>query len=292
MRNKTWLTFPVLLLALALGAWLFVPQPRAGAQGPEGNDPTGGLELTDLLDAGPPADVAWEASQSPDEQAPRAPEGQVGIASHTTSFTYQGRLLDNGQPADGPYDVRFILYDAESGGSQVGGTIIKDDAAVSDGLFTVILDFGSNTFTGSARYLEIAVRPGGSTGAFAVLSPRRPVTATPYATHAYNADLLDGRDSSTFASSSHSHDDRYYRKLSGTQFTGTLNAGQSATWFTFNWPTDEIMYWSVHPTTTDGRVNWTVDIRLTSNDRFTYYLTIRNTGSSTTSFQAKYIRFR
>ena len=159
MRNKTWLTFPVLLLALALGAWLFVPQPGAGAQGPEGTDPPGGLELTDLLDAGPAADQVWEDPQSPGEQASRASEGEVDIASHATSFTYQGRLLDNGQPADGPYDVRFILYDAESGGSQVGGTIIKDDVAVSDGLFTVVLDFGSNTFTGSARYLEIAVRP-------------------------------------------------------------------------------------------------------------------------------------
>jgi hypothetical protein len=292
MRNRAWLTFPVLLLALALGAWLFVPQPGAGAQGPEGTDPTGGLELTDLLNAGPPADAIGEGSESPDERTPPASEGKVRIASPTTSFTYQGRLLDDGQPADGAYDLRFIMYDAESGGSQVGGTVLQEDVSVSAGLFTVVLNFGSNAFTGGARYLEIAVRPGDSTGTFAVLSPRRPVTPTPYAIYAYNADQLDGQDASAFASASHNHDDRYYRKLVGTPFTGTLNAGQTATWFTFGWPSDEIVYWSVHPTTSQGQVDWSVDIKRDPNNTFVYYLTITNRGSSTTSFEAKYIRFR
>jgi len=37
-----------------------------------------------------------------------------------TAFTYQGRLSAGGQPASGSYDLRFILYNADIGGSQVG----------------------------------------------------------------------------------------------------------------------------------------------------------------------------
>ena len=28
-----------------------------------------------------------------------------------TAFTYQGRLIDNGSPAGGIYDLRFAIYD-------------------------------------------------------------------------------------------------------------------------------------------------------------------------------------
>ena len=34
-----------------------------------------------------------------------------------TAFTYQGRLTDNGAPATGIYDLRFAIYDLDSGGS-------------------------------------------------------------------------------------------------------------------------------------------------------------------------------
>lgn len=102
-------------------------------------------------------------------------------------FTYQGRFMDGDQPADGEYDVRFILYDAESGGTQVGSTVTKENLAVSDGLFTTTLNFGAGSFNGDARWLEIAVRPGASGDTFTVLNPRQPVTAVPYALHALTA---------------------------------------------------------------------------------------------------------
>ncbi|MFB0537257.1 MAG: tail fiber domain-containing protein [Anaerolineae bacterium] len=98
-----------------------------------------------------------------------------------TSFTYQGRLTDGGSPANGTYDFRFRLYDAASGGTQVGSTVTKGDVTVTDGLFTVQLDFGSGVFTGDARYLEIGVRPGESTGAYTPLLPRQALTPAPYA---------------------------------------------------------------------------------------------------------------
>jgi hypothetical protein len=103
-----------------------------------------------------------------------------------TAFTYQGRLNDGGNPAGGIYDLRFTLYDAASVGTQQGGTVDVPDAPVTNGLFTVTLDFGGGVFTGAARWLDIAVRPGASVGTFTNLVPRQPITATPYAITAGN----------------------------------------------------------------------------------------------------------
>ncbi|NOZ26546.1 MAG: hypothetical protein GXP39_00650 [Chloroflexi bacterium] len=111
----------------------------------------------------------------------RSPLGESSAPSLLgTSFTYQGRLLDGGRPASGTYDLQFRLYDAASGGNAVGSSIVKNDVVVSDGLFTVLLDFG-DVFDGSALWLEVGVRPGDSTGAFTPLHPRQALTPTPYA---------------------------------------------------------------------------------------------------------------
>ena len=106
------------------------------------------------------------------------PENGNAQVALGTAFTYQGRLLDGGGLANGNYDFRFILYDAEVGGSQVGG-IVYLSVVVVDGLFAVQLDFGSAAFDGGARYLEIAVRPEGSDSPHTPLMPRQALTATP-----------------------------------------------------------------------------------------------------------------
>jgi hypothetical protein len=132
-------------------------------------------------------------AQGPEPQGGVTPQAALG-----TVFTYQGRLTDGGSPANGTYDFQFKLYDAASSGAQVGSTITMEDVTITDGLFTVALDFGSNAFTGDARYLEIGVRPGSSTGAYTTLTPRQALTATPYALFSLNADLLDDLDSTDF----------------------------------------------------------------------------------------------
>jgi hypothetical protein len=104
-----------------------------------------------------------------------------------TAFTYQGQLTDNDEPADGDYDFEFKLHDDPTLDSQVGSTIYVDDKEVTDGLFTVLLDFGSGVFTGEARYLEIGVRPGDSTGAYTTLAPRQELTPAPYAQYALDS---------------------------------------------------------------------------------------------------------
>jgi hypothetical protein len=98
-----------------------------------------------------------------------------------SAFTYQGRLVENGTPATGAYDFQLRLFDAPAGGAQVGATLARDDVPVGDGLFTVSLDFGAGAFTGNARWLEMAVRPGASTGAYTTLPARQELTPAPNA---------------------------------------------------------------------------------------------------------------
>ncbi len=106
--------------------------------------------------------------------------------AQSSAFTYQGKLTDASLPANGQYDFLFSLYD--SGGTfLVSGTIA--DVQVTDGIFTVNLDFGSPLFVANtANSLEIAVRPGASTGAYTTLTPRQPLTSAPYAVKSLNAD--------------------------------------------------------------------------------------------------------
>lgn len=104
-----------------------------------------------------------------------------------STFNYQGRLTYNGAPANGIYDLRFAVFDSTNlPGTQIAGPITNSATAVTNGLFTVPLDFGPSAFDGSSRWLEIAVRTNGG-AAFTSLNPREPLSAAPYALFAPNA---------------------------------------------------------------------------------------------------------
>ncbi|HEY5913577.1 MAG TPA: hypothetical protein VJA21_23565, partial [Verrucomicrobiae bacterium] len=110
--------------------------------------------------------------------------GTAGLATAAvlgTAVSYQGRLVDGSQTANGVYDLRFTLYDALANGNVIGGPLTDMATSVSNGLFAVTLDFGSGVFAGDARWLEIAVRTNGAAGSFIVLSPRQPLLAAPFA---------------------------------------------------------------------------------------------------------------
>ena len=109
------------------------------------------------------------------------------LQAQSTAFTYQGRLLDGGQPATGSYDLQFRLTDALSGGNPIGAALTNAPVLVTNGLFLVLLDFGSGAFDGSPRWLEVGVRTNGSASPYFVLSPRQAITASPYATFASTA---------------------------------------------------------------------------------------------------------
>jgi hypothetical protein len=99
-----------------------------------------------------------------------------------TSFTYQGRLNLNGSPATGSYDMEFILLDGAYNPLIFSAV---DPVGVTNGLFTVMLDYGT-AFDGSQRYLRIGVRPHGNTNFYTFLSPPQTLTAAPYAIYAEN----------------------------------------------------------------------------------------------------------
>ena len=98
-----------------------------------------------------------------------------------TWMTYQGQLRLNGQPVNNVRcDVQFTLWDAPSGGNQVGPLLTRT-VTVRNGLFSVgDLDYGAS-FDGAARWLQIAARCPSGTGAFVTLAPRALLTAVPYA---------------------------------------------------------------------------------------------------------------
>ena len=109
----------------------------------------------------------------------------LALTAHAASpgpgITYQGRLAEGGQPVSGAFDLRFALFDAPSGGAQIGQTLVFPSVGVVDGAFSVTLDFGAGAFDGNARWLEVAVRHTGQGASVATLDPRQTITPAPYA---------------------------------------------------------------------------------------------------------------
>lgn len=102
-------------------------------------------------------------------------------AAHAQNFTYQGRLADGGEPANGQYSLQFRLMDAATGGGQVGPTLTLAGTSVVDGVFTTSLNFGAGAFAAAGgRWLEIAVAPAGESS-YMVLAPRQRIDAAPRA---------------------------------------------------------------------------------------------------------------
>jgi hypothetical protein len=114
------------------------------------------------------------------------------LAATGTTFTYQGQLKNNNALFNGTCDFQFSLHDAVTSGNQIGGIQTKNNVAVSNGLFTVNLDFGNAAFNGEGRWLDIQVRCPAGSGSYTALSPRQPLTATPYALSLVPGTIISG----------------------------------------------------------------------------------------------------
>ena len=90
-------------------------------------------------------------------------------ASAQTEFTYQGTIEVAGVPANGLYDMQFRLSDFTT----PGGFHISDEVlaiTVTDGLFSVEVDFGFSHYSSITQEIEILVRQTGGGGGYTALS--------------------------------------------------------------------------------------------------------------------------
>ena len=109
-----------------------------------------------------------------------------------SAFSYQGHLTDSGAPAKGSFDLSFALFNADFAGTLCAPGLTNSNVAVSNGVFTALLDFGPDALPAVSCWLEIAVRPAGSSGVFTTLRPRQPLTPAPYAIRTLKAESLSG----------------------------------------------------------------------------------------------------
>jgi hypothetical protein len=149
--------------------------------------------------------------------------GAHSTFAQTTQFTYQGKLTDNGAPANGSYDFTVALWDAATNGTLIGSAVMRQNTQVVNGIFTMQLDFGIAAFDGSARYLEILVKPSGNPAILPTqLTPRQLVTSTPYAIKslgAVSADSLSVNCVNCITSSQ-------IQSVQGSQVTGNIAGSQ------------------------------------------------------------------
>lgn len=157
----------------------------------------------------------------------------VPAVAQPTEFTYQGRLVDGSLGANGTYEMRFRLFDAETGGTQqpqptpitleftVAGS---NPVTVSNGVFTVRLDFSNAAFPGAARFLEISVRRTAS-DPFTVLDPRQPVTSAPHNIKSLSSGSSDGLSVACVLCVT----DGQIQSIDGSKVTGTVASAANAT---------------------------------------------------------------
>lgn len=77
----------------------------------------------------------------------------------------------------------------------------------------------------------------------------------------------------------------------GVQFTGTLAANQTMSWFTFNWPATWHVVWTVMPTsttTTGAQITLTTSVQRASAEFATYWLKVQNLTGAPVTFQGRY----
>lgn len=148
----------------------------------------------------------------------------LSARAQTDFFTYQGRLTDGSMPAAGTYNMQFSLYEGETGGAQIGQTETML-VTVTNGIFTVRLNFGAEAFnTASRRFLEIAVKKT-SDADYTVLAPRQEITSAPFARRANTAAAADALSSSCVGCVTNAQ----IASIAGSKITGSVPNATNAT---------------------------------------------------------------
>jgi hypothetical protein len=147
-------------------------------------------------------------------------------------FSFQGRITDTGGvPLNGVYDVEFKLFDAYTGGSQIGSTVAKHDVQITDGILSSgVTFFEEVSFVGDDFYMEILIREGASTGAYESLG-RSYIGYAPRAINALRVDSLLGRNAG----------DVEYRSPYDMRFYLDSDDDQSNEWFSVHNSTGDFL---------------------------------------------------
>jgi hypothetical protein len=77
----------------------------------------------------------------------------------------------------------------------------------------------------------------------------------------------------------------------GVQFTGTLAAGASGRWFTYNWPASWHVVWYMMPTTPRPgapELDWDVAVERGDPSHCTYWLTVKNDATVPVDFEGRF----
>jgi hypothetical protein len=109
-------------------------------------------------------------------------------------------------------------------GTQIGSNITLSNVAVTNGIFSVELDFGQIAFVTTAqRFLEISVRPAGSPNPPTILSPRQKITSSLFAIKSLQADSATSATSSLDLNCSLCVSDSEIQSVSGSKVTGAVS---------------------------------------------------------------------
>lgn len=104
-------------------------------------------------------------------------------AQYGNAFTYQGSLKASGVAVGGTAAMQFAIYDVESGGVPLVAPIVLPAVPVTDGVFSVDLDFGTLPQSKNERWLEIVVNS-------TILAPRQKLVPAPIAQAVMRAPLV------------------------------------------------------------------------------------------------------
>jgi hypothetical protein len=77
----------------------------------------------------------------------------------------------------------------------------------------------------------------------------------------------------------------------GTQFTGSVPAHASQRWFTFNWPAEWDVVWTVVPDSPQPgapEIQWDVSVERASAQSITYWINISNLTGNPVTIEARY----
>jgi hypothetical protein len=147
------------------------------------------------------------------------------VEAQGTAFTYQGRLNDGANPANGSYDLKFTLLDAPTNNNVIAGPTTNTGVGVSNGLFTLTLDAGPGPFNGQRLWVEIGARTNGN-GSFATLAPRQQITPSPYAIYSFNANNAAFATNANFANNAFTAQTAQFFSI---QLAGDVNGPQTNT---------------------------------------------------------------